>query len=156
MKEPVILVVEDLDEDVFLLRRALAAVRFQGEVKVVQNPAQARDYLDGAGQFKDRDYYPSPDLIICDLKMPGGTGVEFVQWLHTQPGYRQIPVVLFSGSALPSDQEAAIRHGARAFFTKTGEFAVLQERVQQILAYLPQAFTSVRMEPVAEMFGAGR
>jgi CheY-like chemotaxis protein len=136
MKEPVILLLENEDNDVFFIRRALAAVQYKGQVHVVATATQARSYLEGTGEFKDRAYFPMPDLIISDLKMPGKTGVEFLEWLRNDTRYFQIPFVMLSGSALPEDREAAFRNGARAFFTKSGDFSVMREVVQEILTYL--------------------
>ena len=136
VSEPVILLLENEENDVFFFRRALTALDFRGQVRVVPNTSQAREYLEGRGAFRDRLYYPLPDLIVSDLKMPGQTGIEFLQWLRTHPDYGRIPFVMFSGSALPQDREAALRDGARAFFTKSGEFTTTRERVREILAFL--------------------
>ena len=136
ISEPVILLLENEENDVFFFRRALSALDFRGQVRVVENSSQAREYLEGTGQFADRHYYPLPDLIVSDLKMPGQTGIEFLQWLRTHPHYQQIPFVMFSGSALPQDRDIALRDGAHAFFTKSGEFAVTRDRVREILRYL--------------------
>jgi CheY-like chemotaxis protein len=136
VSEPVILLLENEENDVFFFRRALSALDFRGQVRVVINTSQARDYLEGRGVFQDRSYYPLPDLIVSDLKMPGQTGIEFLQWLRTHTDYGRIPFVMFSGSALPQDRDDALRDGARAFFTKSGEFATTRERVREILGYL--------------------
>jgi two-component system, chemotaxis family, response regulator Rcp1 len=148
MKEPVILLLENEDNDVFFIRRALAAIQYKGQVHVVATATQARSYLEGTGEFKDRAYFPMPDLIISDLKMPGKTGVEFLEWLRNDTRYFQIPFVMLSGSALPEDREAAFRNGARAFFTKSGDFSVMRERVQEILTYMrrPQAADTTVVE----------
>jgi two-component system, chemotaxis family, response regulator Rcp1 len=142
MKEPVILLLENEENDVFFIRRALAAVQYKGQVHVVATATQARSYLEGAGEYKDRIYFPMPDLIISDLKMPGKTGVEFLEWIRNDTRYFQIPFVMLSGSALPEDREAAFRNGARAFFTKSGDFSVMRERVQEILTYMRRSQTA--------------
>jgi CheY-like chemotaxis protein len=135
--EPTILVLEDEENDLFFLRRALATCEFKGTVRVVQNISHARDYLEGRGTYADRHYYPLPDLIVTDFKMRGQTGVEFLRWLRTEKSYAEIPVVMFSGTALPQDKEAALQSGALAFFAKSGDFRTVCQNVEGILKYLP-------------------
>jgi CheY-like chemotaxis protein len=136
--EPTILVLEDEENDLFFLRRALATCNFKGRLRVVQTMSQARDYLEGRGTYADRDYYPLPDLIVTDFKMKGPTGVEFLRWLQSEKVYAQIPVVMFSGTALPQDKAAALESGALAFFAKSGDFRTVCQSVEGILKYLPQ------------------
>lgn len=136
--EPVILLLENGEDDVFFFRRALSALQFPGHLSVARNEREAREYMEGTGKYGDRRYSPLPDLIISDFSLPGKTGIEFLQWLRTQPQYNEIPFILFSGSASPTDREAALLNGAVTFFSKTGDFAIMRERVAQALAYLEQ------------------
>jgi CheY-like chemotaxis protein len=85
--------------------------------------------------------FPLPDLIVSDLKMPGHTGLDFLDWIKMQSQYRELPFVMFSGSALPHEREMALKQGARAFFSKSGDFTILKERVRQILSYLAKPGT---------------
>jgi CheY-like chemotaxis protein len=137
MKEPVILLVENEENDVFFFRRALSALNYQGHVRVVESVSQARAYLSGVGEFRNRSYYPSPDLIVSDFKLHGETGLEFFRWLKAHPGYAEIPFVLFTGSATREEGEAAMRTGARAFFTKCADFHDMKKCVEDMLEHLP-------------------
>ena len=136
-QRPLILLLENDESDVFFFRRALSACKFDVDVRIVESVAQARDYLEGRGTFAVRDYYTRPDLIVTDFKMHGQTGVEFIRWLRQQPDFRDIPVVMFSGTALPEDRTAALKTGARAFFAKSGDFSEVCERVGEMLKFLP-------------------
>jgi CheY-like chemotaxis protein len=40
-----------------------------------------------------------PDLIICDIEMPGMTGFEFQRTLAADPEFRSIPLVFLTGNA---------------------------------------------------------
>ena len=133
---PTILLLENEDDDAFFFRRALVALDSDSNLRIVENTKKAREYLEGKGDFQDRQYFPLPDLIVSDLKMPGETGIEFLHWLNTHTEYRQIPFVMLSGSALPADRDAALRAGARAFFTKTGNFGQNKEQTRQILTFV--------------------
>jgi CheY-like chemotaxis protein len=56
-----------------------------------------------------------PPLIVCDMKLPDGTGIEFVRWLRTQPRGNRIPSLAITawGDHLPphaaSDFDAYMR-----------------------------------------------
>jgi CheY-like chemotaxis protein len=140
-----ILLLENDDDDAFFFRRALVALDADSNLRIVPSVTQAREYIEGKGAFQDRQYFPLPDLIVSDLKMPGQTGIEFLQWLNTHTEYRQIPFVMLSGSALPEDRDAALRAGARAFFTKTGNFGQNKEQTREILTFIG---APVPLEPV--------
>jgi CheY-like chemotaxis protein len=53
-----------------------------------------------------------PCLIILDINMPGLNGKEALRILRDISGYEDVPVVLFTTSTLPFDQQFAERHGA--------------------------------------------
>lgn len=58
-RPPVLLLIENDENDVFLFRRALSRLKFSGAVHLVCSVSEARDYLDGHGKFTDRSYYRS-------------------------------------------------------------------------------------------------
>ena len=44
-----------------------------------------------------------PDLIVCDMRLPDGTGLDFVQWLRGQdPRLSRIPCIAITGSVTTS------------------------------------------------------
>ncbi len=135
--EQTILLLEHDDADIFFFRRALALVGFTGQVRVVSSFGEARDYLEGRGKFSDRRYFPMPAMIVSDLKVPGRTGMEFLQWLQTEMNFKDIPFVMYSGSATGSEAQQAVEGGARAFVQKQLDFAEAITKVREILTYMP-------------------
>src|ERR1051325_6401453 len=89
-----ILLVEDREEDVFFLRRALSRIGADVDTRVVGNGAEGQAYMQGLEPFGDRDYYPLPGLIVCDFKMPRRGGVDFLRWLRTQKDFLSLPFIL--------------------------------------------------------------
>jgi CheY-like chemotaxis protein len=135
---PVILLIENDDADVFLFRRALSKLNFAGEVHVVGSVSAARDYLEGRGRYTDRHYYPVPDLIVSDMNLPGSTGNVFLEWIREQKDFAHVPFVFLSGTFMPlEEQRATLLLGTDNYFTKTGDIAVMMERVQSMLKFLP-------------------
>jgi CheY-like chemotaxis protein len=139
---PVILLIENEEDDVFLFRRALSKLSFKGSMRLVGSVSEACEYLKGEGKFADRDYYPLPDLIVSDMNLPGATGNAFLEWLRRDERFCELPLVFLSGSFLPLDKVRADALGAEDFFGKTGDIEVMCERVRSMLKYLPRKASS--------------
>src|SRR3954468_24570450 len=127
IKKPVILLIENEEDDVFLFRRALSRMNFQGTVRVVASVSEAREYLQGCGKYNDPLYYPCPDLIVSDMNLPGATGNDFLEWMRKDDRFAPIPFVFLSGSFLPLDKLRASELGADSFFVKTADIEVMRE-----------------------------
>lgn len=141
-ERPIILLLENDQSDVFFFRRALSRLGYDGTVRVVSGVTEARAYLDGTGEFSDRDYHPIPDLIVSDMKLFASTGNEFLDWIRRQDAFRGIPVVMLSGSSLPEERTRSQQLGAQEFFIKTGDIEQMTARVRGVLSHLPGRQTS--------------
>ena len=127
------MLVEDMEEDVFFFRRAVSRLGANVDIRVVSNGMEAQTYLEGKAPFHNREYYPVPDLIVCDFKMPRRSGAEFLQWLREQEQFVNLPFVLLSGSVLSHEETLAMKLGANLYIRKTADFAKATENAQAIL-----------------------
>jgi len=119
MSQPAsILLVEDNEDDVFAMRRALKKAQITNPLQVVTDGQQALDYLAANGQYADRAHYPLPFLIFLDLKLPYLDGFEVLFWSRQQPALESIVIVVLTGSAERRDRERAYELGARSYLTK--------------------------------------
>jgi CheY-like chemotaxis protein len=75
----------------------------------------------------------APDLIICDMMMPGMNGYTFVERLKTNPKTRKIPVLFLSASSKAKDQADCLKIGAEAYMLKPFEPEELVAKVNHIL-----------------------
>jgi CheY-like chemotaxis protein len=76
----------------------------------------------------------SPDLVICDIIMPGRDGYEVCQEIKSDPATLHIPVILLSGTFEPFDRDRALAAGCSDIITKPFEARKLVETVEKLLA----------------------
>jgi len=118
----VILLVEDREDDIVLIRRAFERANLANHIYVVRDGEEAVAYLLGNSPFSNRDEYPRPDLVLLDLKMPKMDGLEVLRWLRLQPGFGAIPVVVLTASEDIRDVNKAYALGANSFLVKPLDF----------------------------------
>ena len=68
-----------------------------------------------------------PDVIVLDIQMPGGTGLDTLKKLQTSVKTSQIPVVVLSGTVDPSAEQSVLDLGAVQFVRKPIEAEALHE-----------------------------
>src|SRR5262245_11748048 len=113
-----ILLVEDNDDDVFLMRHALNAAGVVNPVFVVESGQQAVDYLSGSGEFQDRTRFPMPVIVFLDLKLPLISGHEVLAWVRAQRQLESLLVVVLTSSNEPSDVRRSYSLGANSYLMK--------------------------------------
>jgi CheY-like chemotaxis protein len=112
-----ILLVDDDENDVFLVQRAMKKAGVVNPIRVVSDGQEAIDYFKGAGKFANRDEFPSPCLVLLDLKLPHVMGLDVLKWIRQQPEVAAI-VVMFSSSREEADIATAYRLGANGYLVK--------------------------------------
>ena len=131
----VILLAEDTEDDVLLIRRALLKGGVGNPLQVVRNGAEAISYLKGEAEFSDRDAYPLPELMLLDLKMPIVDGFEVLRWVRRRPLLAALPVLVLTSSDSLRDVNLAYRLGANSFLVKPFEFENGQQLGNAIREY---------------------
>jgi two-component system KDP operon response regulator KdpE len=90
-----------------------------------------------------------PDLVVLDLGLPDGDGVDFIRDLRT---WSEIPVIVLSARSAETDKVAALDGGADDYLTKPFGTAELLARVR---AQLRRRSRGAAGTPLAE-FGSIR
>lgn len=130
-----VLLAEDDESDRKLLQRAFQQVSRLELAGMVENGAEVIAYIAGTGQYADRQQFPFPDLLLLDLKLPGKTGFEVLEWLQQQP-FPQLKVVVLSGSIDPVEIQKAIHLGAQLYRTKPVDLQSLVDLVKSLEGYM--------------------
>ena len=112
------MLVEDNEDDVFLMKHALASAGVCNPVFVVETGQQAVDYLSGAGPYQDRTRYPMPVIVFLDLKLPLMSGHEVLAWIRGQRQLESLLVVVLTSSNEPSDVRRSYSLGANSYLMK--------------------------------------
>lgn len=73
-------------------------------------------------------------MFLLDVKMPGLTGLELLEWIREHPLFDSIPVVMWSSSDDPRDLERAAKLGAQCYIGKYPPFPVVREMLEQAAA----------------------
>lgn len=75
-----------------------------------------------------------PDLILLDLGLPGGGGLNLMQRLQSIPKHAAIPIIVLSARERSTGIEAEVlEKGAVAFFQKPTDPEVLLGKIREIL-----------------------
>ena len=118
----IILLAEDREDDILLIRRAFKQGGITNPLHVVRDGEEVVAYLKGKGRYVDREEYPVPDLLLLDLKMPRMDGFEVLRWIRQQPGLSPLRVVMLTSSEDIRDVNVAYRLGANSFMVKPMDF----------------------------------
>jgi CheY-like chemotaxis protein len=131
--EPVvILLVEDDPAHAEIVRRNLADFRMANRLHHVADGQEALDYLYRRGDFADPDSSPRPGLILLDLRLPKGDGLEVLKIIKTDTGLSRIPVVILTTSAAEADMVKAYDNHANSYMVKPvdyTQFVTLMETI---------------------------
>lgn len=136
-----ILLAEDSPQDVEMTLEALAQHHLINEVIVVNDGAQALDYLFRRGKFASRPP-GNPVLVLLDLKMPKVDGLEVLRMIKSSDHLKTTPVVMLTSSREEQDVVRSYRLGINAYVVKPVDFPSFIEAVKQL-----GAFWAIHNEP---------
>jgi len=132
--EPTVLIAEDNENDIFLLRRALSAANITMAIDFVRDGQEAIARLEN-GRTTDS----IPQLVLLDLKMPKYSGFEVLEWIRAQPHLKRLIVVVFSTSLFNEDINRAYDLGANSYLIKPSDMNELVSLLEEVQAYWLQA-----------------
>ncbi len=129
-----ILLAEDNPKDVELTLTALDEHNLANEVVVVNDGAEALDYLYRRGKFAmraDND----PAVVLLDLKMPKVDGLEVLRTIKKDDKLKTIPLVILTSSREEKDLVESYKLGVNAYVVKPVNFQQFIEAVKELGAF---------------------
>lgn len=120
-----ILMADDDADDRMMTADAFRECRLNNPLQFVVDGEELMDYLHRRGRFGDDIRHPMPGLILLDLNMPRKDGREALHEIKSDPGLRQIPVVILTTSKAEEDIARSYQQGVNSFITKPVSFAAL-------------------------------
>ncbi len=128
-----IVLVEDAEPDVFLVREALERDGLEFELEVLDDGEKAVDFIDRIDQDPD---IRRPNLLLLDLNLPKKSGGQGLERVRQSPVCAHVPVVILTSSDSPMDKARAAQYKATEYFKKPSkwdEFMRLGPLVRDLL-----------------------
>ncbi len=101
-----LLIVEDNSSNMKLLKILTRSLDF--ETFFAENGKEAITIL--------RDN--TPDIVLCDIQMPGVDGIQLVQFIRSEASLAQITVIAITAHAMTGDREKLLGYGFDEYVSK--------------------------------------
>lgn len=121
LQKPVVLMVEDNPTGIASLVGILSSAC---ELVIAKCLSEARNCID-----------PEVDLVLLDLYLPDGKGIDFLKELKANPVYTELPVICISASDQTNDIENAFREGAIDYVLKPFNRTILSAKVSTFINF---------------------
>jgi len=130
-----ILLVEDNLQDAELAIRSLKKQKLASNVFIVEDGAEALDFIFCRGKYNERDIKQPPRVIFLDLKLPLMNGLEVLRAIKQDTSTRSIPVVMVTSSREDPDVRAAYDLGANSYLVKPVDYESFTEAIGKLGLY---------------------
>lgn len=114
-----ILLVEDSEGDVILIRKAMEKAGLCNELTVVDDGEKALQYLRDQAACENASL---PDLVLLDINLPRINGKEVLEQIRMHERLKEIPVVILTTSDNEQDRLEAYQKKANSYITKPANF----------------------------------
>ena len=121
--QPMVLIIDDNQTFIRVLERFL---RRQGLQVVASGSCE-----EAVQSLKAKQV--TPDLVICDIHMPGMNGFDFLKWLRAESHIAAVPFVMLSSDEDVESKLRVLNGGADAFVGKTEDPRILCAQVKQLI-----------------------
>ncbi len=127
-KNPII-IVDDDDEDLELIKQALAELNIENEIIFFNDGFKFLDFI--------RKSHNKTFFILCDLNMSRINGLELKKRIYEDEDLRLkcVPFVFLSTSGSSSAIMKAYSYGVQGYFVKPGSFQGIKDMLLRIVNY---------------------
>lgn len=115
MKPIHILLVEDNEGDILLIKEAFGIVKLTNDLTILKDGEKAIKFLKKEAEYREISI---PDLIILDVNLPRVNGHEVLQFVKNNKNLKSIPVIMLTTSSSDKDIELSYDNHANCYITK--------------------------------------
>jgi CheY-like chemotaxis protein len=127
---PLILMIDDADSDIELMQEALRSCGIGVRMVAASTTREA------LGALRLLASNVMPRLIILDLGLPGQRGDVILGEFVVNPAWKDIPILVLTGSERETDRIQSLARGAKEYVVKPDGFSGYQELAQHLRTYL--------------------
>jgi CheY-like chemotaxis protein len=120
-----IMMVDDCEDDIFLLRYRLREGGIANPIITFDSPAGALEYI----RFLPSDA-TKPGLVFTDIRMPEPGGFTLISRLREDPEWDSVRIVVVTSSNQPRDLQCALELGVNGYLIKFPPSDLLAEFVK--------------------------
>jgi CheY-like chemotaxis protein len=144
-----ILLVDDSENDLALMRIAFKKAKCNLPLHEVRNGEDAIAYLRGEGLYGNREKFPLPTIMLLDLNMPRKDGFAVLAWVRAQPLLKRLTIMVMTASARTSDIDRVFDLGASSFLVKPTSLETLAAMVACLASWIKiNHFASIHAEKI--------
>lgn len=131
------LLIEDNEDDVFFLKRALAKCAIQEAVRHYSTGPDAEAFFDRVQNGTEE----IPRVLLTDVHVPKLELARLLKELKSDPKFHNMPMVILSGSKISPAETEELKPLADDFFIKPSTMGEWLELCHKVLS-LQQSFKS--------------
>lgn len=111
-----ILLIEDNEGDILLMREALEEVDGNSILEVIKDGGEASEYIKRMGSITEQNKIP--DIILLDINLPKVNGHELLALIRSSNNLKTVPVIMLTTSSSDKDIKQAYNNAANCYITK--------------------------------------
>jgi CheY-like chemotaxis protein len=126
-----ILMLEDDSDDRYITENFFSEQKYDIALKFLSAPDEVMPYLSNCLD----ESQSLPSLILLDKNFPAGSGLEVLTAIKADARFRQIPVVIVSGSDFADDVDESYRLGANSYIVKPFSNEMTEKKIGTFVKY---------------------
>ena len=126
-----VLVLEPSTANAQALETAFNQQHVCNPTRILRNGYELRSYLNGAGQYANRELFPIPSLLLLDFS-DATTAINLLEWLRDRGYLNEFPVIGVGNSATNPILQLAFDIGLNGYFEKPADLRYLAKMVCEI------------------------
>ncbi len=130
-----ILIIEDNEDHLELTKEALEEAGVQNPILVASSLQQARAHLRTCQEEAHGAAGKLPCVILLDIRLPDGSGMELLREIKQSATLRTVPVVILTSSEDTPDINRAYLLGANSYLVKPVMFAEFHQKIREAGLY---------------------